>query len=130
MIFIGGILGIIGFFLPWYTISLFGLNDSASGFTAARNGQASNWFFPIMMGAALFLSWLHLNSTLQKRIMKAGWLIAIGAAWTWSWLNLVLFSKTGISIGIGGYLSALASILILVGGIMQTRDYVRALEAV
>jgi hypothetical protein len=112
-VLIGGALGIISFFLPWYSIFLF----QGSGLALAQNGKPSLWFFPIAMATALFLSWLHLHSDARKRMLAARWLIAIGAAWTWHWLNLLISSEANI--GFGGFLAAPASILVLIGGFMQ-----------
>jgi hypothetical protein len=105
-------LGIVSFFLPWYSVFFF----QGSGLALARNGKPSLWFFPVAMATALFLSWLHLRSD-KKHILAARWLIVIGAAWTWHWLNLLISSEANI--GFGGFLAALASILVLIGGFMQ-----------
>jgi hypothetical protein len=120
LVLAGGALGIVSFFLPWYSVFFF----QGSGFALARHGKPSLWLFPLAMAAALFLSWLHLHSDARKHILAARWLILIGAAWAWHWLDLLISSEA--SIGFGGFLAALASLLVLSGGLMQVRQQLDA----
>jgi hypothetical protein len=126
MVLVGAILGIVSFFLPWYSVSAFLVTASGSGFTLARQGRSVLWFFPIMMAVAVFLSWLHLHSDASKKILGARWLILIGAAWAWDWFTALISSD--VTIGFGGYVAAVASFLVLIGGITQVRDQARVLS--
>lgn len=127
----GGIVGIISFFLPWISGSFFGASIAISGLEVARRGQTAYWLFPVMMAAALLLGWLNLQGDPKKRILNARWLILIGAAWAWIWVNTFLAanSENAVSagVGFGGYLSFLASLLVLISGIMQIQENIRAL---
>ena len=130
MLIIGGGLGIVSFFLPWFNASVYGvLSTNVSGLEFAKDGQATTWFFPVMMAFVLFLSWLNLHGDAKKHILNARWPILIGAAWSWFWAGYIASShfENGVSAGMtyGGYMAAASSLLVLLAGIIQAQDYVR-----
>jgi len=117
---VGGIVGIASFFMPWVSMSFFFARTRGSGLAMARNGFTSYWLFPLMMAAAVFLTWLHLHSTPSKRVLNARWLIAGGAAWSWHWISTIWMASE--SVLFGGFVAFVASILVLAGGIVQTKE--------
>jgi hypothetical protein len=126
-VLIGGALGIVSFFLPWYAVHLFIFSASGSGLALANAGKTSYWLFPIMMAAVLLLSWLHLHSDPSKRILNARWYIVVGACWTWEFASTAISSGPGV-IAIGGLGAMIAAVLILLGGVFQTKENLAAIS--
>ncbi len=120
LVLVGGVLGILSFFLPWMSISFFFASAGGSGWQLARSGMSVLWLFPVTMALCLFLAWLNLHSDGKKRILVARWYIALGAAW--GWLFVANFLTVNGSLLVGGFLVTAASFTVLVGGILQVRD--------
>lgn len=92
-ILIACVLGIISVFLPWVSISMFGLSESINGF----RGWGIVVFFAFIIAAAISLLG-NQTQTLEKNYWLAS--LACGAAALLS-IVIALFSSSGMGPGIG-----------------------------
>ena len=114
MVLAGGLVGVLSFFLPWQSVAFFFAQARGSGFTLARMGYVALWTYPLLMGAAVFLTWRTLHSSPAAQAKSAVWSLAVGSGWTFFWVVGVML-RGDTSMLWGGGISLLACLAVWVG---------------
>lgn len=117
LVFIGGTVALVGFFLPWATISILFSKASVSGFSLAREMLSALWAFPATMVAAMVLSYKGSAQKLQTQVFLSQYFVSVGAAWA----GPLLGTATIMTMDLGGICALVGSLCVLAGGIIQVR---------
>ena len=125
---VGAIAAIIGFFLPWISVTTPAVLTAATttSYSGLDLGKSDGAVYLILLtaGIAAVLCYMSSKAAPPRKLIIAGYLVFIGALCGPATLTALIFvSKVQSVAGFGLWLFALGYTAIAVGGLMQIRGF-------
>jgi hypothetical protein len=127
-ILIAGVVGLLGSFLAFYKFSISGFGSHSYSAWSSDIGLLGNATLPAIFGvimAAQIALTTFANTKFPPRVAGFTWdqiHLLLGFQATLMMICWLIVDKVGLDFGIGFFLMLLASIALLVGAIMRTRE--------
>ncbi len=112
--FCGGLIGLAAFFAPSILVRIAFFSARMSGWRSAKEGYSSFWLIPAGMVFILFWTWWHLNRKTGEKRRAGRWILALGSAMAWHWVDTM--ASPWMALQWGGWLGLAASGMVAAAG--------------
>lgn len=124
----GSAAALVGFFMPWVSLSWFGFGGALESGEKLASSAAYLWVIPASFIGALLLQFHSMTVGPQRRVLAFRTILMLAAAWTVPFVAVIgtAISSSGSSsaIGTGIWLVAIGACLVTWGAFVGIRDAV------